>query len=58
MEWLLGLAIVPVLACGVMCVGGMALAAVGVRRRAARRACCDERGPADVAEPPRVRASR
>lgn len=42
MEWLLGLAFVPILLCGLMCVGGMALAAVGLRRTTAWRTCCDE----------------
>jgi hypothetical protein len=37
MEWLFGLAFVPILLCGLMCVGGMALAALGVRRGTARR---------------------
>lgn len=41
MEWLLGLAILPALFCGLMCVGGAVLAAVGIRRSTAR-ACCDE----------------
>lgn len=42
MEWLLGLALAPILLCGLMCVGGMALAAVGFRRNAARRPRSDE----------------
>lgn len=42
MEWLLGLALVPLLLCGLMCVGGMALAAVGFRRNAAQRPRSDE----------------
>lgn len=46
MEWILGLALVPIVLCGLMCVGGMALAAFGLRRRAGRRECCA--GPADV----------
>ena len=33
MEWLLSLAFVPVLLCGLMCVVPMAIAAVGLRRR-------------------------
>lgn len=41
MEWLLGLAVLPALFCGVMCVGGVVFAAVGIRRGTARRACCD-----------------
>lgn len=42
MEWLWGLAILPALLCGLMCVGGVVLAAVGIRRTTGRRACCDE----------------
>lgn len=42
MEWLFGLAILPLLLCGLMCVGGMALAAIGLRRGATKRACCDD----------------
>ena len=32
MRWLLGAALLPFLGCGVMCLGGMALAAFGFRR--------------------------
>lgn len=32
MEWLTGLALLPVLFCGGMMLGGMALAALGLRR--------------------------
>lgn len=32
MEWLFGLAFVPFLVCGLMCLGGMALAVFGFRR--------------------------
>ena len=42
MEWLFSLAIIPVLMCGLMCAVPMALAALGLRRRATQRACCDE----------------
>lgn len=42
MEWLFSLAIIPVLLCGLMCAVPMALAALGMRRRATKRACCDE----------------
>jgi hypothetical protein len=41
MEWLLSLAIVPLLLCGLMCAVPMVLAAVGLRRRAILRACHD-----------------
>lgn len=33
MDWIWGAALLPLLACGAMCIGGMALAAVGFRRR-------------------------
>lgn len=42
MEWLWGLAIAPALLCGLMCIGGAVLAAIGLRRSTSRRACCDE----------------
>ncbi len=42
MEWLLGLAILPVVLCGLMCIGVMAFAAIGARRAAARRLGGDE----------------
>lgn len=32
MDWLWGAALLPLVACGAMCIGGMALAAVGLRR--------------------------
>jgi hypothetical protein len=37
MEWLFGLAVLPLLMCGAMCLGGVAAAVLGVRRR--RRPC-------------------
>lgn len=58
MEWLLGLAFLPVLLCGLMCVGGMALAAVGLRRTTARRTCCDEPTGAATADRQQVPADR
>ncbi len=39
MDWLLGIAALPLLMCGLMCVGGIALAAVGLRRRDSRPGC-------------------
>ena len=42
MEWLLSLAFLPLLLCGLMCAVPMALAGLGVRRRASQRACCDD----------------
>lgn len=42
MEWIAGAALLPLLMCGVMCVGGLLLAAVGLRRNQANdRSCCD-----------------
>ncbi len=42
MEWIAGAALLPLLMCGVMCVGGVALAAVGLRRNQANdRSCCN-----------------
>ena len=38
MEWLLSLALLPLLLCGAMCVGGMLLAVFGIRR-ASQPAC-------------------
>lgn len=32
MEWLFSLALLPLLLCGAMCVGGMLLAFLGIRR--------------------------
>ncbi len=58
MEWLFGLAFLPALLCGVMCLGGIVLAAVGVRRGAAARpACCDETSPEDAGDDQRVTAN-
>ena len=58
MEWLLGFALLPILMCGLMCVGGMALAAVGLRKTTARGSCGHE--PAETGETLRetVRADR
>ena len=42
MEWIAGAALLPLLMCGLMCVGGIALAALGLRRnQPTDRACCD-----------------
>jgi hypothetical protein len=35
MEWLFGLALVPAALCGLVCVGALVLAAVGMRRGSA-----------------------
>lgn len=37
MEWLFGVAFLPFLVCGLMCLGGMALAMFGRRRDGRRR---------------------
>lgn len=58
MEWLFGLAILPLVLCGLMCVGGMALAAMGMRRGTARRTCGDDPAASDVADDDRVSAQR
>lgn len=42
MEWLWGLAILPVLLCGLMCVGGVVLAVLGLRQANVRRSCRDD----------------
>lgn len=49
MEWLWTAALVPFLLCGLMCLGSIALAAVGLRRgRNRRRGCCgDDRASTD-----------
>ncbi len=39
MEWILTAALLPLLVCGAMCVGGALLAALGLRR-ATRHASC------------------
>ena len=36
MRWLVGAALLPMLVCGLLMMGGMALAALGMRRRAVR----------------------
>ena len=42
MEWIAGAALLPLLMCGVMCVGGVLLAAFGLRRNQANdRSCCN-----------------
>ena len=51
MEWIAGAALLPLLLCGLMCVGGVALAAVGLRRtQSTDRDCCNHTG-ADQPEP-------
>ena len=48
MDWIWGAALLPLLACGAMCVGGMALAAVGLRRGS--RHSGDDRRPVEPDE--------
>lgn len=55
MEWLLGAALLPLLACGLMCVGGFALAAIGLRRRDANNHdCCSNTDPTHEDHPQEV----
>jgi len=58
MEWLLGLAFLPVLMCGLMCVGGMALAAVGLRKTTTRGGCGKEPAAAEETMRRQVQANR
>lgn len=58
MEWLLGLAILPALLCGLMCIGTVVLAAVGLRRSNSRRACGDEPSETSVADKHEVTVQR
>lgn len=48
MEWL-GLALLPLLMCGAMCIGGAILAFLGLR--SARRPSCHTPEPTDHADP-------
>lgn len=58
MEWLLGIAILPVVLCGLMCIGGMAFAAIGAGRAAARRASRDDPTDAGAAAEQQASAER
>lgn len=50
MRWVFGVALLPFLACGGMCIGGMALAWFGIRHANATTTADDElREPADHA---------
>ena len=57
MDWLWGAALLPLVTCGAMCIGGMALAAVGLRRRSRAGAGSDdqrsEAGDHEHVAPPR-----
>ncbi len=46
MEWLFGLALLPALLCGLMCIGGVVLAAVGLRRTTTGTGCDTARSSA------------
>jgi hypothetical protein len=48
-EWLF--ALVPVALCAGMCVGGVVLAALGIRRSRTRAACCPPSAGRDDPEP-------
>jgi len=43
MDWLWGAALLPLVACGAMCIGGMALAAIGLRRASSSDGSSDDR---------------
>lgn len=51
MEWLWSLALLPLLLCGAMCVGGMLLAFFGIRR-ASQPSCHTGTGADDPAHTP------
>ena len=58
MEWLFGLAILPALLCGLVCLGGMAFAAIGLRRSRSQRPRYDESPASDVVDDDRVTVHR
>lgn len=58
MEWLFGLAILPALLCGLMCLGGMAVAAIGLRRSRSQRPRYDDSPASDVVDDDRVTVHR
>jgi hypothetical protein len=49
MEWLFTAALLPLVLCGVMCVGGALLAAFGIRRSTCRRSARPAEEPASEA---------
>jgi hypothetical protein len=55
MEWLLSLAFIPILLCGLMCLVPIALAAIGLSRHATQRPASDEDAP--LTERERVEAA-
>lgn len=54
MEWLFGLAFVPFLVCGLMCLGGMALVVFGRRRDGRHRQDECSASTADHDDPARL----
>jgi len=58
MEWLFSLALLPILLCGLMCVGGMALAALGLRRGTSREPGRGESAAGSAQEEPAEARSR
>jgi len=58
MRWLFGLAIMPALLCGLMCVGGMVFAAVTTRNSTRQRASSDEPSATDIVDAPRATVQR
>lgn len=54
MEWLFGLAFVPFLVCGLMCLGGMALVVFGRRRDGRHRQDESSASTADHDDPARL----
>lgn len=58
MEWLFSLALLPILLCGLMCIGGMALAALGLRRGTSRRSGHERSAAGSAHEEPSEARSR
>lgn len=58
MEWLFGLAILPALLCGLVCLGGMAVAAIGLRRSRSQRPRYDDSPASGVVDHERVTVHR
>lgn len=58
MSWLFGLAILPALLCGLMCVGGMILAAIATRNSTRQRATSKNPATTDVVDEQGVTAQR
>ena len=58
MEWLWGLALLPALLCGLMCVGGIVFAALGLRQATPRRGCRGDDVATTAERPDEVTAGR